>query len=205
MDCEVWYNMRMKKILLALSLILAVFCVVADVASQAADKTTKNAPPKLAATKTRVKCSVCRGKGTLTLRPPDHGQYGGRIESRSHWDIKLDQCPICGSGHGWRTVWDLTQPEPSPEPPCMTCGWSGLVQCRKCLASGISKCPRSDCQDGWIVTKVQNTSRRSSARKPPTVSPCPECKGVGKVICPVCKGLRADLCKRCFGTGRKTR
>lgn len=164
-----------------------------------------NAPPKLAAEKVRVKCTVCKGKGQLTLRPPDYGQYGGRIESRSHWDIKLDPCPICGRGHGWRTVWDLTQPEPSTEPPCMTCGWSGLVQCRKCLASGIDRCPRPDCKDGWIVTKAQNGSRRSSSRKPPTVTPCPECKGVGKVVCPVCKGLRADLCKRCFGTGRKSR
>ena len=160
--------------------------------------------PKLAATTTRVKCTVCQGKGTLKVRPPDVGQFVGKINDRSHWDVKLDPCPICDRGHGWRKVWDLTQPEPSAEPPCMTCGWSGLVQCRKCLASGITKCPRSDCKDGWILTKQQSTSRRySSSRKPPDVKQCPECKGVGKVVCPACKGMRADLCKRCFGTGRK--
>ena len=194
----------MKKICLTLFFLFAVLGAVADASSQGESAAT-NRPPKLAAEKVRVKCSVCKGKGQLTLRPPDYGQYGGRIESRSHWDIKLDECPICGRGHGWRMVWNLTQPEPSAEPPCMTCGWSGLVQCRKCLASGIIKCPRSDCKDGWIVTKSQSTSRRSSSRKPPTVTPCPECKGVGKVICPTCQGLRAGLCKRCFGTGRKSR
>ena len=188
-----------------MALMVAALGALADAPVQAERAAVTNGPPKLAATKVRVKCPVCQGKGHLTLRPPDHGQYGGRIESRSHWDLKLDPCPICGRGHGWRKVWDLTQPEPSTEPPCMTCGWSGLVQCRKCLASGIAKCPRSDCKDGWIVTKAQSTYRRSSTRKPPTVTPCPECKGVGKVVCPACQGLRAELCKRCFGTGRKGR
>ena len=206
MACDgrrLWYNMRMKKTCLIFLLMVAGLGAVGEVPARGAAAT--NVPPKLAAEKVRVKCTVCKGKGQLTLRPPDYGQYGGRIESRSHWDIKLDPCPICGRGHGWRMVWDLAQPEPSTEPPCMTCGWSGLVQCRRCLASGIDRCPRPDCKDGWIVSKVQNTSRRSSSRKPPTVTPCPECKGVGKVVCPVCKGMRADLCKRCFGTGRKSR
>ena len=206
MAFELWYNTRMKTISLTVSLMLAVLCRAAgDAAPQAADGAATNAPPKIAAEKTRVKCAVCRGKGSLTVRPPDHGQYGGRIEALSHWDIKLDPCPICGNGHGRRTVWDLSQPEPRADPPCMTCGWSGLVPCRKCVASGIVKCPRSGCQDGWIVTKAQSASRRSSARKPPTVTPCPECKGVGKVVCPACSGMRAELCRRCFGTGRKTR
>ena len=196
--------MRMGALVAALAAAGVTTALAADGDAKGQTAAT-NAPPKLPAEKVRVKCTVCKGKGQLTLRPPDYGQYGGRIESRSHWDIKLDPCPICGRGHGWRTVWDLTQPEPSTEPPCMTCGWSGLVQCRKCLASGIDRCPRPDCKDGWIVTKAQNGSRRSSSRKPPTVTPCPECRGVGKVVCPVCKGLRADLCKRCFGTGRKSR
>ena len=192
---------KISKIVVALA-----FAANGAVAADSAQKdpaASTNAPPKIAASKVRVKCPVCRGRGSLTVRPPDHGQYGGRIESRSHWDIKLDPCPICEKGHGYRIVWDLAQPEPSTEPPCMSCGWSGLVQCRKCLASGLVKCTNRDCKDGWIVTKAQSAYRRSSSRKPPTVTQCRECKGVGKIICPECKGMRAELCKRCFGTGRK--
>lgn len=157
--------------------------------------------PKLAAHKTKVKCAICRGKGSLKVSPPDVGQFVGKINDRSHWDVKINPCPVCERGRGWRTVWDLTQPEPNECAPCMTCGWSGLVQCRKCLASGISKCPRSDCKDGWIISKQQQGGRRS--RRPPDVKLCPECRGVGKVSCPECKGMRANLCKRCFGMGRK--
>ena len=182
---------------------LAAVGAVADAQPQTDGAAATNEPPKLVMEKTRIRCSVCNGKGRLKLRPPEYGQYGGRIESRSHWDITLDPCPICGKGHGWRTAWDLTQPEPRTEPPCTACGWAGIVQCRKCLASGIVKCSNRDCKDGWIVTKAQSSYRRSSSRKPPTVTPCTECKGTGKMICPECKGMRANVCKRCLGTGRK--
>jgi len=190
----------MKRIALTVVLLSV---VLVGLAADPPPSPAAKAPPKLAATTTRVKCAICQGKGSLKVRPPDVGQFVGKINDRSHWDVKLDPCPVCGRGHGRREVWDLTKPEPSEEPPCMTCGWSGLVQCRKCLASGIVKCPRSDCKDGWILTKQPSSSRRYSSRKPPDVKPCPECKGVGKVVCPECKGMRADLCKRCFGTGRK--
>ena len=176
----------------------------ADDGTVSKDVAANDAPPRLAASKTRMKCAVCGGKGWLKVRPPDVGQYVGRIEDRSHWDVKLDPCPICGRGHGWRTVWDLTQPEPSTEPPCMKCGWSGLdpSPCRKCLGTGVVKCPRRDCTDGWIIAKQQIVGRRSS-RRPPDVKLCPECKGVGKVVCPTCMGMRAELCKKCRGIGRK--
>ena len=194
----------MKKTIIFFSIVFAAAGLAADEPSQKRhDGEDKQQPPKIAASKVRIKCAVCAGKGSLKIRPPDVGQFTGKINDRSHWDIKLNPCPACGRGHGWRVVWDLTQPEPSTEPPCMSCGWSGLVQCRKCLASGLMKCPRSDCKAGWIITKSQYVGKRSSYRKPPDVKPCPECKGVGKVVCPECKGLRADLCKRCFGTGRK--
>ena len=196
-----WYNMRMKMISYCLVFVSACAMAGGDAKGDAAPE--KEAPPKLAAVRTRLKCAICGGKGSLKVRPRDVGQFAGRIEDRSHFDIKVDPCPICGKGHGWRTVWDLTQPEPRTERPCSTCGWSGLVQCRSCLASGIVKCPHSGCKDGWIETKVQSTSRRSSSRKPPIISACPECKGVGKVVCPVCKGMRADLCRKCLGLGRK--
>lgn len=161
-----------------------------------------NEPPSLAASKTRIKCVVCNGKGHLKVRPPDLGQFGGRIEHRSHWDVKLNPCPVCERGRGWREAWDLTQPEPTASAPCTKCGWSGIIQCRRCIASGIADCPRSDCKDGWIIEK---SGRSHRYRKPPKVSPCPECKGVGKVVCPYCKGMRAEMCNRCFGAGKKRR
>ena len=194
----------MKRVFLTVSVTLVALGGVPSEPTSSAEPAAKE-PPKLAATTTRVKCSICPGKGSLKVRPPDVGQFTGRIESRSHWDVNLDPCPVCGQGHGWRTVWDLTQPEPKTEAPCTKCGWSGLVQCRKCLAAGVADCPRSDCRDGWIIEERPGGSRRKSARKPPSVKPCPECKGVGKVVCPVCKGMRAELCNRCFGTGRNRR
>ena len=181
-----------KTVLLFLFFVFPAIAVVAD---------GTNGAPSLAASKTRIKCSVCAGKGRMKVSPPDVGQFGGRIEHRSHWDVKLDPCPVCKRGRGCRVVWDLTQPEPSEVAPCTKCGWSGLVQCRKFLASGIADCSRSDCKDGWIIEK--NNSSRRSYRKNSTVKPCPDCKGVGKIVCPVCKGMRADLCGRCFGTGKK--
>lgn len=184
----------MKKVLFTGVLVLASVIASADPAT--------NAPPALAATKTRVKCIVCNGRGHLKVSPPDHGQFGGRIEHRSHWDVKLDPCPVCERGRGWRVAWDLTQPEPTESVPCTKCGWAGIVQCRRCLASGIADCPNSDCEDGWIVEK-SGYSRRS--RRSAKVNPCPRCKGVGKIMCPHCKGMRAELCNRCFGTGKKRR
>ena len=181
-----------KNIFLVFSFVFSAIAVMAN---------TTNEAPSLAASKTRIKCLVCGGKGRMKVSPPDLGQFGGRIEHRSHWDVKLNQCPICRQGRGWRVVWDLAQPEPSESAPCLKCGWSGIVQCRRCLASGVADCPRSDCKDGWIIEK--NGSYRRSSRKNVTVRPCPECKGVGKIVCPVCKGMRAELCNRCFGTGKK--
>ena len=192
----------MKRIVLTVTLLSVVFV---GLAADPSSPTPAKEAPKLAATTTRMKCAICQGKGSLKVSPPDVGQFAGRINDRSYWDVKLDPCPICGRGHGRREVWNLTKPEPSAEPPCMTCGWSGLVQCRKCLASGIVKCPWSGCKDGWILTQQQQQSscRRRSSRTSLSVKPCPECKGVGKIVCPECNGMRADLCKRCFGTGRK--
>lgn len=181
--------------------VAATLAMAAETPARGADGAgEKPAAPGLAAQRMQIKCSVCRGKGSLKASPPDVGQFIGKINDRSHWDVKIKPCPICDRGRGRRTVWNLAQPEPSAEAPCLTCGWTGLVQCRKCLAEGIVKCPRTDCKDGWIVAKQQG---RSSYRKPPEVKLCPECRGVGKVACPECKGMRANLCKRCFGTGRK--
>lgn len=185
----------MKNVLLMGIAVLGAVVAVADASTDAS--------PALAASKMRIKCTVCNGRGHLKVSPPDHGQFGGRIEHRSHWDVKLNPCPICERGRGWRTTWKLTQPEPMESAPCTKCGWSGIVHCRKCLASGIADCPRSDCKDGWLIEK--SSSYRRSSRNPASVKPCPECKGVGKIVCRACKGMRAELCNRCFGTGTKRR
>jgi hypothetical protein len=175
--------------------IVSLACVVAI-----ADDAT-NKPPSMAASKTRVKCTICNGRGHLKVSPPDVGQFQGRIEHRSHWDVKLNPCPVCYRGRGWREAWDLTQPEPTEAAPCTKCGWSGIIQCRRCLASGLADCSNSNCKDGWIIDKASSYKR--SARKPESVRPCPECKGVGKILCKVCKGMRAAICNRCYGAGAK--
>lgn len=159
-----------------------------------------NEPPELAATKVRVKCVMCKGRGRLKVSPPDVGQFEGKIEHRSYWDVKIDRCPFCR--RGWRMTWDLAQPEPSADAPCTKCGWSGIIHCRKCLASGIADCPRSDCKEGWIIEK---SGRGYSSRRKAEVRPCQDCKGIGKIVCPACQGMRATLCNRCFGTGKKNR
>ena len=87
--------------------------MVAMAAAMAVADASTNKPPELAASKTRIKCTVCNGRGHLKVSPPDLGQFGGRIEHRSHWDVKLNPCPVCTRGRGRREVWDLTQPEPT--------------------------------------------------------------------------------------------
>lgn len=182
----------------------AVLAALAPAKENAAGE--KPEKPKLAAETVRMKCPVCRGRGELKVRPPDIGQYGGLITNRSHWDVKLDPCPVCGRGNGSVTVWDLSHPEPSAEPPCTTCGWSGIVQCRKCLASGLTDCRNRNCSDGWVLPDNQRRQRRGTAKvKPSEVRPCADCKGVGKVPCADCRGMRATLCRKCHGVGRKMR
>ncbi len=91
----------MKKTLLTLVISFAAAVVsAADSAPAAKDGGGKAEPPKLAASKTRIKCTVCNGKGSLKASPPDVGQFTGKINDRSHWDVKLDPCPICKKGHG---------------------------------------------------------------------------------------------------------
>lgn len=184
----------------AAAAMLLAFCAMAGEKAADSGAEEKKSTPKLAAEKTRIKCTVCKGKGEFKKSPPDVGQFTGKINHRSHWDVEVDPCPVCR--RGWRTVWDLAQREPSAEPPCMKCGWTGLLQCRKCLASGMADCPKRGCEDGWIIEKRQTSGSRKS-RKPPEVKICPECRGAAKVVCRECKGMRAKLCGKCFGTGRK--
>ena len=148
-----------------------------------------------------AKCQPCGGRGTRVLSPPDFGQFAGGIEKKSHWDVKA-VCPVCG-GKGRHAALRLTV-DPSEElkdlPPCRKCGWSGVERCRKCKGDGFAECRGRGCKSGWIVT--ESTERASGGRKkPPTVSPCPECHGFGKVECPDCDGCRGVQCQSCKGVG----
>ena len=64
----------MKRIYLTVSVTLAVLGGVAADPTPTAEPA--KAPPKLAATTTRVKCSICQGKGMLKVSQPDVGQFG---------------------------------------------------------------------------------------------------------------------------------
>lgn len=193
---------KMLKIMIA----ACVAALASQVRAQESGDGGKTEKPRLAAQTVRIKCQVCRGRGELKVRPPDIGQYGGLITNRSHWDVLLDPCPICGKGNGYVTVWNLSHRDPSAEPPCTTCGWSGIVQCRKCLASGLTECRNRNCRDGWVLPENYKRRSRGAAKvKPSEVRPCIDCKGVGKVACADCRGMRATLCRKCHGMGRKMR
>lgn len=148
-----------------------------------------------------VKCAMCEGKGKLVCRPPDHGQYKGAIEAKSHWDVRMD-CPFCG-GRGRRRAYRTSMPPVrGGPPPCASCGWTGVEKCRTCVGSGAMRCKAGECRNGWNVTRELGTAVRHSSSKKVKVAPCRECRGFGKVICPYCDGLGATLCRKCRGTGQ---
>ena len=51
--------------------VLMIFVGVLIVAAAFADAST-NAPLEIAASKVRVKCTICKGRGNLKVSPPDH-------------------------------------------------------------------------------------------------------------------------------------
>ncbi len=148
---------------------------------------------------TFVKCPTCEGKGKLVARPPDMGQYEGRMEARQHWDVLLDPCPTCGGRRRLKT-YDTGPRDPMEGvKPCPACGWSGLKPCRRCRNEGLVKCNGTNCRSGWIITP----SRDKKHHPAPTVRPCSVCRGIGRIKCYECQGMRATVCPKCFGTGRK--
>ena len=96
----------MKRIFLTVSVTLVALGGVPSEPTPSAAPAAKE-PPKLAATTTRVKCSICQGKGTLKVRPPDVGQFTGKINDRSHWDVKLDRTAV----HDLRVVRSCAVPQ----------------------------------------------------------------------------------------------
>ena len=160
-------------------------------------------PPQNGARFTTSKCPARKGEGKLVLSPPAHGQYRGAIEPKSHWDIRL-ACTICGGKGRVKTYRTSMPPIKDGPPPCPTCGWTGVEKCRKCSGAGIVRCKAPDCKNGWNVTKYSTTSSKhaSSGHMKTKVTPCPECKGLGKVVCADCEGLRATPCRKCNGLGQ---
>jgi len=159
--------------------------------------------PKNGVQKIIVKCKMCDGSGKLLCRPPDHGQYKGAIEAKSHWDVRMS-CPFC-NGRGRLKVYRTSMPPlRDGPPPCTSCGWTGVEKCHMCKGTGAVRCNEQDCRNGWVVSKQSATTSRysSSSRMKVKVTPCAECKGVGKVTCTNCDGLRATVCRKCNGLGQ---
>lgn len=158
--------------------------------------------PNIGATFIIAKCGTCKTKGEITLSPPNHGQHRGAIEAKSHWDIDL-KCPICSGRGRLKTYRTSMPPVRDGTPPCTSCGWTGVERCRKCIGTGTARCKAPGCKNGWIITKRSTTNSRhaTSAHMKTSVTPCTECKGLGKVKCAECEGLRARTCRRCNGLG----
>ena len=85
---------------------VSMFFAVALAAMSQSDVAGKgdDSPPRIAARKVWVKCAVCNGKGSLKASPPDVGQFVGKINDRSHWDVKINPCPVCERGRGGHRV-----------------------------------------------------------------------------------------------------
>lgn len=160
------------------------------------------------------RCPACNGEKSLSLTPPNIGQYDGEIgvtpgkPFASHrWDVRHAKCPLCrGVGH-------LEQYRLKAKPPedaatrevCTACWWSGAEPCRKCSHTGFLACPRCKSprlgsKPGWIATE-KKTAGRTSQHKKLIVTACPDCGGLAKIVCPDCDGKGGQPCRRCKGDG----
>ena len=159
-------------------------------------------------------CPACHGKRSLALTPPNLGQFDGEIgvtqgtPFKTHrFDVKYDRCPLC-DGIGRRQHLTFKRQPPPPDPSGMTacpaCFATGATPCQKCRKTGFVSCTK--CQNdrskkpGWILTE-EKTAGRTSRHMKKTVSPCGECKGLGKETCPTCNGLGGAPCNKCMGSG----
>ncbi len=166
-------------------------------------------------------CPACHGKRSLSLTPPNLGQYDGEIgvmpgrPFTSHrFDVKYKVCPLC-EGRGRFESYRLTvkaPAEPGNLAPCPDCRWACVQACRKCKGACFipcEKCGRSSSygnkggKPGWIVEqKATSNGMRSSMKHAKTlVTPCGTCSGIGRVVCPECQGKGGAICRRCKGEG----
>ena len=164
------------------------------------------------------RCPACKGERRLSLTPPNLGQHDGEIDvtpgkpfTTHRWDVRHSRCPLC-KGTGRHELWatKVSPPEDrADKDPCTTCWWSGVEPCRRCNQTGFADCSkcknsRRGSKPGWIVEEQKTSGRitsRTSRNKKITVSPCPECSGIGKIPCTACNGMGGKPCKRCKGEG----
>ena len=188
----------MKKTLAAAALLLSALALLADPVS---------------ALRT---CPVCQGRRSLSLTPPNLGQYDGEIGvtpgkpfTTHRWDVKHPQCLVC-EGRGRLESYRTKVPPPPAETiaaldRCPECRWAGVTPCKKCLASGLVACTAcksssSGGKPGWIKTE-KRTSGTTSRHVKVLVTPCTTCGGIGRVVCPDCMGKGAQPCRKCKGDG----
>ena len=166
-------------------------------------------------------CAACNGKRSLSLTPPNLGQYDGEIGvtpgkpfTTHRFDVKYKTCPLC-SGTGRHETYRLFVKAPPEEErngldACPECRWAGVTACRKCQGTGYQACRK--CQSGggnkngkpgWIVSQKTTTAgMRSSMKHAKTlVTPCGGCSGIGKIVCPDCMGKGGVVCRKCHGQG----
>jgi hypothetical protein len=159
-------------------------------------------------------CPACHGKRSLSLTPPNLGQFDGEIgvapgvPFKTHrFDVRYDRCPLCnGSGrHEHMTMQRLPPPADSDATtPCASCFATGATACQKCRKTGYISCTKCQSnhskQPGWLLTE-EKTAGRTSRHMKKIVTPCGECKGIGKIECPACEGRGGTTCKKCNGEG----
>lgn len=157
-------------------------------------------------------CPACKGKKSLTLTPPNLGQFDGEIgvapgkPFKTHrFDTQYDVCPLC-DGTGRHERWKPTAPpeDKAGLTPCLTCLSSGIAPCAKCKKTGYVSCAKcaSDRskRPGWILVE-ERTPGRTSRHVKKRVTPCGNCSGLGKIACPACEGRGGTVCKKCGGVG----
>ncbi len=157
-------------------------------------------------------CPACHGKRSLSLTPPNLGQFDGDIgvtpgqPFKSHrWDVRHPSCPLCG-GTGRHLRW---KPAAAPEDrtgltECIDCLGTGIAPCAKCRKTGFIQCAKcagnQSRKPGWMLTE-EKTPGRTSRHKKKIVTPCGTCGGLGKIACPACDGYGGTACRKCSGTG----
>lgn len=161
-------------------------------------------------------CAACRGKRSLSLTPPNLGQFDGEIgvtpgkPFTSHrFDVKYDRCPLC-EGTGRHELYKKRVKPPKPEDvegyeKCPECRWSGVTPCKKCVGTGYIACTACKSgskggKPGWIKSE-KKTAGSTSRHVKTIVAPCTVCGGVGKVLCQGCLGKGATPCRKCQGEG----
>ena len=163
-------------------------------------------------------CPACRGQKSLSLTPPNLGQFDGdagvtpgKPFNTHRFDVRHERCPLC-DGTGKLELY-RTSVKPPKDPgelePCTSCWWSGVEPCTKCSKTGIVPCrgcstARHGAKNGWVAEE-RKTAGRTSKHTKLIVSPCPDCGGVGKVVCKSCDGRGGKPCRRCKAEGSMPR